>query len=312
MKRIVVLGGGHGLASVLGALGDGTSELSVIVTIADDGGSSGQLRQRGAGPAVGDLRRSLVTLTGDEVALGRALRRPVTVGRLGSHPLGNLMILSIAEAFGDLAQATEWLGGRLGISGRVLPATAEPVSLVGEADGELFFGETAIGTSSRVRDLRFMPACPAVPPAVVEAIEQADLCLLAPGSLFTSVIATSALPTVASALARTAARVVWICNLEPEQIETVGMAGHDHLSALRRHGVRIDTALFDPLAELRLDAQRLQDDHVQPMPRALRGPRHGVHDQPLLRAAIGELLDADDAAIGTGAADGADTRFVIG
>ena len=309
MTRIVVLGGGHGLASVLSALGDRAGELSVIVTVADDGGSSGALRQRGAGPAVGDLRRSLVTLSGEEMVLGRALDRPITVNRLGCHPLGNLMILSIAEAFGDLTRATEWLGTRLGISSRVLPASAEPVCLVGEADGELIYGETAIGARSRVRRLRFVPEWPAVPPAVVEAIERADLCLLAPGSLFTSVIATSALPTVASALSRTAARVVWICNLEPDAIETADMAGHDHLAALRRHGVRVDAALFDPRAELHLDARQLEDDHVQPMPRPLKGPRRGVHDQRLLRAAIGELLSADDDAA-MGAGDSA-TAFVI-
>lgn len=310
MKRIVVLGGGHGLASVLGSLGDGAGELSVIVTVADDGGSSGRFRQRAAGPAVGDLRRSLVSLSGEEVVLGRALRRPVTVGRLGRHPLGNLMILSIAEAFGDLAHATDWLGARLGISGRVLPATAEPVCLVGDADGELIFGETAIGARLRVRHLRFVPACPAVSPAVVEAIERADLCLLAPGSLFTSVIATSALPTVASALARTTAPVVWICNLEPDAIETAGMTGDDHLAALRRHGVRVDAALFDPGAELHLDGGQLEADGVQPMPRPLQGARRGVHDRRLLRAAIGELLEADDHAA-TGPSD-SDTTFVIG
>ena len=304
MRRIVVLGGGHGLASVLGALGDGADDLSVIVTVADDGGSSGELRDRGAGPAVGDLRRSLVTLTPEEVALGRALRRPISVGRLGCHPLGNLMILSIAEAFGDLAYATEWLGARLGISGRVLPATAEPVCLVGEADGELVYGETAIGANARVRDLRFVPECPAVPPAAVEAIERADLCLLAPGSLFTSVLATSALPTVAAALVRTSAPVVWISNLEPDAIETAGMAGEDHLAALRRHGVRVDAALFDPRAELALNRQRLEDERVRPMPRPLLSARRGVHDQRLLRAAIDELVGADDDAVfGSSASD---------
>jgi uncharacterized cofD-like protein len=310
MSRIVVLGGGHGLASVLGALGDGAGELTVIVTVADDGGSSGELRQRGAGPAVGDLRRSLVSLTGEEVVLGRALRRPVTVGRLGSHPLGNLMILSIAEAFGDLAHATQWLGARLGISGRVLPATTEPVCLVGEADGELVYGETAIGARPRVRHLRFVPECPAVSPAVVEAIERADLCLLAPGSLFTSVIATSALPAVASALARTAAPVVWICNLEPDVIETAGMVGDDHLAALRRHGVRVDAALFDPRGELHLDARQLENAQVRPIPRPLLGARRGVHDQGLLRAAIGQLLEADDDV--ELASGDADPTFVIG
>ena len=241
--------------------------------------------------------------------LGRALLRPVTVARLGCHPLGNLMILSIAEAFGDLAYATEWLGARLGISGRVLPATSEPISLVGEAGGKLVAGETAIGPRSPPRRLRFVPESPAVPPAVVEAIERADLCLLAPGLLFTTVIATSALPTVASALARTAAPVVWICNLEPDAIETAGMTGDDHLAALLRHGVRVDAALFDPRAELHLNARQLDDDHVRQMPRPLLGPRRGVHDQRLLRAAIGGLLGADDDAA-SGPRD-SDTTFVI-
>jgi hypothetical protein len=102
------------------------------------------------------------------------------------------------------------------------------------------------------------------------------------------------LPAVASALARTDAPVVWICNLEPDMIETAGMTGDDHLAALLRHGVRVDAALFDPRAELQLDVRQLLDDHVQPILRPLLGSRRGVHDQSLLGAAIGELLGADD------------------
>jgi uncharacterized cofD-like protein len=296
-KRIAILGGGHGLASVLRALRDDCGELTVIVTIGDDGGSSGRLIRKGAGPAVGDLRRSLVALTGEEVVLGRALMRPVTVNRLGCHPLGNLMILSIADAFGDLARATQWLGERLEISGKVLPATAEPVSLVGEAGGELIHGESAIGaTRARVRRLRFIPERPAIPRAVLEAIEYADLCLLAPGSLFTSVLAASAAPDVASALAHTAARVVWICNLEPDAIETAGMAASDHLGALRRHGVRVDAALYDPRAELHFEAAELAGERVEALPRPLQGHHRGTHDPALLRAAVQELLAEPDKA----------------
>jgi uncharacterized cofD-like protein len=296
-KRIVVLGGGHGLASVLRALRNDSGQLTVIVTVADDGGSSGQLRRRGAEAAVGDLRRSLVALTADEVALGRAFKRPVTINRLGRHPLGNLMILSIADAFGDLAQATEWLGERLGISGKVLPATAESVSLVGEAGAELIHGESAIGAAhARIGRLRFIPARPEVPGAVLEAIEQADVVLLAPGSLFTSVLAVSALPDVASALARTAARVVWICNLEADAIETAGMAASDHLGALRHHGVRVDVALYDPCADLQFEAPRLAQEGVEPRPRSLQGGHRGMHDPTLLRAALQELVvNADEA-----------------
>jgi uncharacterized cofD-like protein len=295
-KRITVLGGGHGLASVLGALRNDCGELTVVVTIADDGGSSGQLRRRGARAAVGDLRRSLVALTGDEVALGRAFKRPVTVNRLGRHPLGNLMILSVADAFGDLARGTEWLGERLGISGKVLPATAESVSLVAEAGGELIHGESAIGAAhARIGRLRFIPPRPEVPGAVLEAIEHADLVLLAPGSLFTSVLAVSALPDVASALARTAAQVVWICNIEPDTIETAGMAASDHLSALRHHGVRVDVALYDPCADLHFEAPRLAQKGVEPWPRSLQGGLRGMHDPTLLRTALQELIaNADE------------------
>ena len=98
---------------------------------------------------------------------------------------------------------------------------------------------------------------------MLKAIEHADLCLLAPGSLFTSVLAASAAPDVASALAHTAARVVWICNLKPDAIETAGMRASDHLGALRRHGVRVDAALYDPRAELHFDAAELAGERVE-------------------------------------------------
>jgi uncharacterized cofD-like protein len=290
-KRIVVIGGGHGLASVLRAMRPEGAELTVVVTVADDGGSSGELRRRGAGPAVGDLRRALVALTGDEVPLARAFRRPVTVDGVGCHPLGNLMILSIADAFADLPRATEWLGRRLGIQGTVLPATAEPVSLVADIDGELIYGESAIGVSQRkIHRLHFSPERPAIPDAVLKAVDQADFVLLAPGSLFTSVLAVAALPDLASAVTRTEARVVWICNLEADMIETAGMAGIDHLAALEDHGVRADVALYDPRASLKFDAEQLTEHGIKPRPRSLEHRQRGMHDPALLRAELRALF----------------------
>lgn len=286
-----MLGGGHGLASVLRALRDDGAELTVIVTVADDGGSSGDLRRRRGGAAVGDLRRSLVALTGDEDALARAFTRPLTINRLGCHPLGNLVILSLAEAFGDLGSATQWLGERLGISGLVLPATGEPVSLIADMGGRLVHGESAIGaTPGEIRHLRFVPERPKVPDGVLEAIGRADWVLLAPGSLFTSVLAASAVPDVASALARTAARVVWICNLEPDAVETAGMSASDHLTVLRRHGVRVDSVLYDPAATLRFNADQLAGQRLQLLARPLRNGHPSVHDPALLRAALDELF----------------------
>jgi uncharacterized cofD-like protein len=286
-----VLGGGHGLAAVLRALSADDVELDVIVTIADDGGSSGALRRRREGPAVGDLRRSLLALTDDEVVLAQAFARPVTINRLGRHPLGNLVIRSVADAFGDLTEATQWLGEQLGIVGRVLPATAEAVSLIADAGDVLLHGESAIGAATQdIGHLRFSPERPAVPAAVLEAIARAEWVLLAPGSLFTSTLAASAIPDVAAALRSTPARILWIPNLEPDERETAGMTAADHLAAVRRHGVRIDGVLYDPAAKLRFKSERLERRGLVAWPYPLRGEHSGVHDPRLLRAALGEVL----------------------
>jgi uncharacterized cofD-like protein len=290
-ERVAVLGGGHGLDAVLRALRDADVRLTVIVTVADDGGSSGELRRRLEGPAVGDLRRSLTALSCEETALGRAFARPLTIHRLGKHPIGNLVIRSLAEAFGDLERASEWLGDQLSIRGRVLPATAESVSLLGELDGRVVVGESAISSMpTPIRRLSFDPRRPKVPEAVLEAIANATWVLLGPGSLYTSVLAASALPDVASALAYTDARVLWICNLESQPGETTGMTGDDHLVALRDHAVRIDAALYDPEASLKLTEDRLVRDGVQPLGRRLRSREPGLHDPILLGHALRELF----------------------
>jgi len=289
-QRVTVIGGGHGIAAVLRALRD-DSYLTVIVTVADDGGSSGELRRQSGGPAVGDLRRSLIALAGDDVALARAFARLLTIEGLGRHPLGNLMIRSIADAFGDLEAASDWLGGQLGVRGRVLPATVDSVSLLAHAGGEVIRGESAIGAArARIRRLWFSPDSPRVSVSVLDAIGQADWILLGPGSLFTSVLAACALPPIASALAATTAGVVWICNLEAQRGETEEMSAWDHLAAIRRHGVRVDTVLYDPAAELRFTPQQLAGAHVDAISRPLRDGRPSLHDPALLRLALRELF----------------------
>ncbi|MGO9752503.1 MAG: gluconeogenesis factor YvcK family protein [Solirubrobacteraceae bacterium] len=290
--HIAALGGGHGLASVLTALRDAALELTVVVTIADDGGSSGELRRRWGGPAVGDLRRSLIALTDDEAALSRALGRPLMISRLGTHPLGNLMIHSLAQAFGDLALASRWLGEQLGIEAVVLPASAEPVVLLGDAGAKVLQGESAIGAApAPVRRLHFFPQRPRVYEAVLAAIGRADWVLLAPGSLFTSTLAAAALPDIAAALACTAAHVVWIANLEPDgDGETGGMSAADHLAALRDHGVRFDAVLYDPAAELGFRSEQIVHDGLSAYAAPLQGDVPGVHDAGLLRAALLELF----------------------
>jgi uncharacterized cofD-like protein len=290
-SRVAILGGGHGVASVLGALRAHELALTVIVTVADDGGSSGELRRRWGSPAVGDMRRSLAALTGESASFARALDAPVTMARFGRHPLGNLVLCSLAKAFGDLESAGEWLTGALGVGARVLPATTQEVSLIAASGDDVVRGESAIGAArSRIELLSFEPPEPAVPRSVVEAISEAGWVILGPGSLFTSVLAVGALPDVRAALSSSAARVVWICNLEPQIPETAGMSAADHLNTLRSHGVRVDAALFDPAAPLHFTPAELEGIDIPALAYPLVGPVSGTHDPVLLAAALDDLF----------------------
>ena len=291
--RVVILGGGHGVAVVLRALGEHDLNLTVVVTAADDGGSSGELRDLWGGPAVGDMRRSLIALAGEEGAPGRALAAPVTISRFGRHPLGNLVLCSLAKAFGDLETAGEWIGEQLDISAYVLPATAQPVTLLAVVGDEVIRGESAIGaTSEGIDRLRFDPEHPDVPPPVLDAIGQADWVLLAPGSLFTSVLAVCAVPDIATALADTPAHVLWLCNLEPQIPETDGMSAPDHLGSLRRHGVRVDAVLYDPAARLHFSPAELAAADLPGFAYALQSEQPRRHDPVLLSAALHDLFCA--------------------
>lgn len=290
-SEVVVLGGGPGLACVLKALRDHDCDLTAIVSIAYDEDVSGEPHDRPTGRTVEDLRRSLEALTGEEGALLRAIRRPLTVGRLGEQPLGNLVIGSVASAFGDYGTASRWLGEQLGVAGAVLPATTQPVPRVIEAVDEESVGLRP-GTSGRERwRLRF--ACEQIetPEAAVKAIEEARWVLLAPGSLYRSVLSTAAVPDLTSALARTRAGVVWIANLEPGASETADTTGSDHLRTLHLHGVRVDVVLHDPSATLGFDAWRLKRYGVISVPRPLRsGNDVRLHDPASLRVSLEEIL----------------------
>lgn len=289
--RVTILGGGHGVASVLRAIGDDDLDLAVIVTVADDGGSSGELRRRWGTPAVGDMRRSLIALAGEQAESGRALAAPVMIARMGRHPLGNLLLCSLTKAFGDLQTAGEWLSGQLGLSARVLPATTEPVTLLACTEQGLIRGESAIGAAeSPIASLRFDPSRPEVPAPAIDAIVQADWVLLAPGSLFTSLLAVSALPDVTSALTRTRARVLWVCNLEPQLPETAAMSASDHLDTLHRHNVRVDNVLYDPAARLGFTPAELAAAGLPGVARPLMSADPGRHDPILLAAALREMF----------------------
>jgi len=289
--RVVILGGGHGVSAVVRALREEPVAITAIVSVADDGGSSGALRRRWGGPAVGDMRRLLIALAGEDQGSRRALAAPVTIARMGRHPLGNLLLHSLAKAFGDLETASEWLTGQFGVSAHVLPATTEPVILTASTGHETIRGESAIGAApTRLTRLGFDPPRPEVPAPVIDTIAQADRVLIGPGSLFTSVLAVSALPDIRSVLASTRAYVLWICNLEPEIPETAGMSAADHLSTLRSHEVRLDAVLYDPAAGLHFTACELAAAHLDGLAYPLVGADPARHDPVLLSAALRPLL----------------------
>jgi uncharacterized cofD-like protein len=297
--RVVVLGGGHGAAAVLEALRDTPVELTAIVTTADDGGSSGDLRRRFGGPAVGDLRRSLIALSDRTNLLASVMSQPLDTPH-GRHPVGNLLIRSLTDSLGGLEASSRCLGHRLGISGCVLPASIEPVRLLADTREKVIAGESAIGaTADPILRLHFDPHWPRTPVAAVQAILAADWVVLAPGSLYTSTLATSALPQIVSALARTPGRVLWLCNLEPERAETAGMTAEDHLSALRHHGVRVDDVLYDPGAELHFTPATLARNRIAGFAWPLQAGSRPVHDPHLLGAALDALFAAQPSVAGS-------------
>jgi uncharacterized cofD-like protein len=276
---------------VLRALRGQGTRLTVIVSIAYQPGNGDEVQRRVTGASVEDLRRSLEALSGEERPLLRAIRRPLTIERLGRHPLGNLVIASAASAFDDYGRASAWLGEQLGIEGAVLPATTEPVrwELEPSEDSQApRFPGDSVGRPSR---LRFIDARIDSPAAAIDAIEQSEHALLAPGSLYRSVLSTAAVPDLAAALGTTAARVLWIASLERAPDQPATMTAIDHLQALRLNGVRVDAALFDPSAALKFDASELARYGVEAIPRPLRSNRNPhVHDPKRLRSALRDLI----------------------
>ena len=232
--KIVALGGGHGLAKALRALRLLDVEPTAVVTVADDGGSSGRLRRDLDIPAPGDLRMALLTLAGD-ADLADVLAHRFADGDLRGHALGNLLLVALAERHdGHFGRALEQAGRLLRCRGRVVPATLHPVVLHGRVGGRDVEGQvTLMGTRGHVEALWLDPAVPASPEAV-EAVLQADAVVVGPGSLFTSVLATLLPEGLAEAVGTTRARVVHVANLATQPGETEGMDLRDHVRAFAR------------------------------------------------------------------------------
>ncbi len=245
--RVVALGGGTGLSVLLGGLKRGTSNVTAVVTMADDGGSSGMLRRDMGVLPPGDLRNCLVALAEDESLLGRLFQYRFAEGGLAGHSFGNLFLVALAAVTGDFERAVQESTSVLKVRGRVLPATLDDVQLHAQVEGgEQVAGQSSI-TAHRGRPVRvwLSPEAPRPLPQVLDAIASADLVVLGPGSLYTSIIPNLVIPGVREALRATRARVVYVCNVMTQPGETDGYTAADHVEALYRHGLEglIDVVL---------------------------------------------------------------------
>jgi uncharacterized cofD-like protein len=259
---VVALGGGHGLSASLSALRHLTDRLTAVVTVADDGGSSGRLRRELGVLPPGDLRMALSALC-DDSEWGRLWRdvlqhRFASAGALHDHAMGNLLIVTLWELLGDTVTGLDWVGRLLGARGRVLPMAAVPLdieALVRGVDPEVgaelttVLGQVAVATTpGRVVSVRLVPDRPPACAEALAAIGAADWVVLGPGSWYTSVLPHLLVPELSSALHDTKARRCVTMNLGQQKGETEDMSSEEHLEVLAAHApdLRIDAVLADP------------------------------------------------------------------
>jgi uncharacterized cofD-like protein len=260
----VALGGGHGLAASLAALRLVTGDLTAIVTVADDGGSSGRLRRDYGVLPPGDLRMALAALCGDDewgTTWSKVVQHRFAGDReLAGHAVGNLLIVALWDLLGDTVAGLDWVGRLLGTGGRVLPMAAVPLDIVAEVVGadaarpddvSTVRGQVACAsTPGRVRSITLLPPDPPAVPEAVHAVLDADWVVFGPGSWFTSVLPHLLVPELSSALHATAARRLVVLNLAPQPGETEGFSPHKHLEVLAEHApaLTVDAVLADSTA----------------------------------------------------------------
>jgi uncharacterized cofD-like protein len=261
-SSVVALGGGHGLAASLTALRLLTDQITAVVTVADDGGSSGRLRAEFGVLPPGDLRMALAALC-DDTEWGHQWRdvlqhRFAGGGPLGGHAVGNLLIVSLWDLLGDTVGGLDLVGSLLNARGRVLPMAAVPLNIEANVMGAdpdhpfeitTVLGQAEVATTiGRVLSVRLNPREPPACEEAVAAIKAADWVILGPGSWFTSVIPHLLVPGIQDALISTPAKRVLTLNLVMHTGETMGFSAKNHLEVLAAHApeLRLDVVLADP------------------------------------------------------------------
>jgi uncharacterized cofD-like protein len=307
--RVVALGGGHGLATSLRALRLVTNALTAVVTVADDGGSSGRLRDEIGALPPGDLRMALTALAGTDergqVWASLLQHRFRSTGPLDGHAVGNVVLAGLEQLVGDPAVALRLVAELVGSAGDVLPMSVEPLDIVADVAGldpadpaalSEVRGQVAVATTrGRVVGVRLVPESPAACPDAIAAVEHADWVVFGPGSWFTSVLPHLFVPDLAKALVATSGRRLVVLNLVAQPGETSGFNPETHLEVLAAHApdLRVDVVLADASAvsdvdTLRATAEALGGELVVASVRA-DGPAP-VHDPQRLAAAYRQIM----------------------
>jgi uncharacterized cofD-like protein len=236
--RIVCIGGGTGLSVILRGLKKYPLSITAIVTVADDGGSSGRLRDELQMPPPGDIRNVLVALADTEPLLESVFQyRFESGGDLAGHTLGNLMLAAMKEITGDFTQAVKEISRVLAVRGRVLPATSQAVTLLAEmSDGTIVRGESQIPKAQkRIKRVFLNPPEPKPLAEALSAIEQADAIVIGPGSLYTSILPNLLVKGMAAAIRRSEAHKIYVCNVMTQPGETDRFTAADHVRAIYDH-----------------------------------------------------------------------------
>lgn len=310
-RNVVALGGGHGLAASLAALRRVTDQLTAVVGVADDGGSSGRLRQEFGVLPPGDLRMALAALCGDD-AWGRTWEQVVQhrfggSGELAGHSLGNLLITALWEQTGDAVTGLDWVGALLGANGRVLPCSTVPLTIVAEVLGHdpsepdrvvEVRGQVAVATTpGDVLHIALDPPAPPACPEAVTAVLEADAIVLGPGSWYTSVMPHLVIPELAKAIAESPARRIVVLNLNPQVGETTGFAAHTYLDVLYNYlpDIRVDTVIADRdhVEDLTALRRSCADLGAEPFLLSVSRPdagHAGMHDPQRLAVAFDTVL----------------------
>lgn len=309
--KITAIGGGTGLSTMLRGLKKYTKNLTAVVTVADDGGGSGVLRRDIGMPPPGDIRHCMESLANVEPIMERLLTYRFQEGSLAGQSFGNLILAALNGVTGSFEEAVAQMSQVLAITGRILPVTSADVQLEAVFEnGAWVVGESKISSFKKEQDCRIahvalLPERPAALPAALQAIREADLILMGPGSLYTSVIPNLLVEGVVEAICRSEALKIYVCNIMTQEGETEGYTAADHVDALLSHGAPglVDLCLAnsapvrpglvekyreEDAAPILVDRERIRAMglELEEYPVASEGGDYARHDPDRLAAAV--------------------------